>query len=60
MFTVVERLRAVTLKNFVKRVANAIKVSPELQVKVNPHSIDLNLLFAPLTKWDPELDLDEL
>ena len=35
VFTVVERLRMVTLKNFVKRVANAIKVTPELQVKSN-------------------------
>ena len=56
----VERLRMVTLKNFVKRVANAIKVTPELQVQGKPNFINLNLLFVPLTKWDEELDLDEL
>ena len=51
----------VTLKNFVKRVANAIKATPELQRSANAASqIDLNLLFDPLTQWDEELDLDEL
>ena len=30
VFIVVERLRSVTLKNFVKRVANAVKATPEL------------------------------
>ena len=30
VFTVIERLRMVTLKNFVKRLANAVKVTPEL------------------------------
>ena len=30
VFIVVERLRSVTLKNFVKRVANVVKVTPEL------------------------------
>jgi len=59
-FTVVERLRMVTLKNFVKRVANAVKAEPELQVMQNANFIDLNLLFIPLKEWDDELDLDEL
>ena len=50
----------VTLKNFVKRVANAVKVTPELQKNGNPRHIDLGLLFIPLKQWDDELDLDEL
>lgn len=49
-----------TLKNFVKRVATAVKTTPELQVLNNVNFIDLNLLFVPLKKWDDELDLDEL
>ena len=60
VFTVVERLRMVTLKNFVKRVANAIKANPDLQVMGNSNFIDLKLLFIPLREWDDELDLDEL
>ena len=39
VFTVVERLRMVTLKNFVKRVANAVKVTPELQIMGNANFI---------------------
>lgn len=60
VFTVIERLRMVTLKNFVKRVANAIKANPDLQVMGNNNFIDLKLLFIPLRQWDEELDLDEL
>lgn len=60
VFIVVERLRSVALKNFVKRVATAVKATPELQVLGNVNFIDLNLLFVPLKKWDDELDLDEL
>lgn len=60
VFIVVERLRSVALKNFVKRIACAVKVTPELQTMGNINFIDLNLLFVPLKKWDDELDLDEL
>lgn len=48
VFIVVERLRMVTLKNFVKRVASAVKETPELQKLDNPNFIDLGLLFIPL------------
>ena len=50
----------VTLKNFVKRVATAVKAEPELQIQQRDTYINLNLLFIPLKKWDEELDLDEL
>ena len=60
VFTVVERLRMVTLKNFIKRVADAVKVTPELQIQGKGTYINLNLLFVPLLQWDEELDLDEL
>ena len=56
----VERLRMVTLKNFVKRVANVVKVTPQLQTQGNANFIKLDLLFVPLLKWDEELDKDEL
>ena len=49
-----------TLKNFVKRVAQAVKECPELQLNGKENHIDLNLLFVPLQRWDNELDLDEL
>lgn len=50
----------VTLRNFIKRFVAAVKADQELQVNQNPNQIDLNLLFIPLKKWDPELDLDDL
>lgn len=50
----------VTLKNFVKRVANVVKVTPQLQTQGNANFIKLDLLFVPLLKWDEELDKDEL
>ena len=50
----------VTLKNFVKRVANAVMANPTLQKTSAASQIDLNLLFVPLTKWDEDLDLDDL
>jgi hypothetical protein len=60
VFTTVEHLRLVTLKNFVKRVASAVRSTPELQLNGKPSMISLNLLFKPLQAWDSELDLDEL
>ena len=56
----IEKLRLATLRNFVKRVALAVKESPELQLNGKDNHIDLHLLFKLLQKWDPELDLDEL
>ena len=55
-----ERLRLVTLKNFIKRVTMAVNATPELQLHGKPNHINLHLLYRPLRKWDDELDLDEL
>lgn len=56
-----ERLRLVTLRNFVRRVAAAVKAEPQLQLSGKPSHIALRLIYRPLQeKWDPELDLDEL
>ena len=40
-----ERLKMVTLKNFVKRIANAVKETPDLQVLGNVNAINLKLLL---------------
>lgn len=49
------------MRNFVRRIANAVKSDPTLQKNNKPFNIDLRYIFLPLQKeWDPELDLDEL
>jgi hypothetical protein len=49
VFVSIEKLRLVTLRNFVKRVANAVKETPELQcASKNPKQLNLMLLFRPL------------
>lgn len=62
VFVLMERLRYVTLRNFVKRVANAVKSDPSLQINENkPYQIDLRLILEPLKQgWDTEMDLDDL
>jgi hypothetical protein len=51
----------VTLRNFVRRIANAVKSEPELQNNGKPNQINLHYVYRPLQeKWDNELDLDEL
>ena len=61
VFITMERLRMVTLRNFVKRVAAAVQAEPRLQYKEKKTQIQLQLIFRPLQReWDPELDLDEL
>ena len=55
-----ERLKMVTLKNFVKRIANAVKETPDLQVLGNVNAINLKLLLQLIKPWDEEMDLDEL
>lgn len=56
----IERLRMVALKNFIKKVTTAVNQTPELQLHGKPNHVNLNLLYRPLQKWDSELDLDEL
>jgi len=51
----------VTLRNFVKRIATAVKSDPGLQINGKDSQIKLNYIYRPLQKdWDAELDLDEL
>lgn len=59
VFTTVEQIRLVTLRNFVRRIALAVQACPELQ-KTRPNIINLHYLFQPLRTWDSELDLDEV
>ena len=52
----------VTLRNFVRRIANAVREEPTLQsAPGKPNQINLDLIYLPLqSTWDTELDLDEL
>ena len=59
MFTVLERIKMVTLRNFIKRMHCAISQAPELQLS-QKSAINLKLLLKPLLAWDNELDLDGL
>ena len=44
-----EKLRLVTLRNFVRRIAAAVKSDPDLQRNKNkPSHVDLYLIFGPL------------
>lgn len=61
VFITVERLRLITLRNFVRRVANAVKAEQQLQTNGKHNHIDLHLIYRPLQdQWDKELELDEL
>ena len=44
----VEKLRLVTLRNFIKRVVAAVKQTPELQKDGKYHMLQLKLIFRPL------------
>lgn len=51
----------VTLRNFVRRISQAVKAEPRLQLNDNTKHINLHLIYRNLQeRWDPELDLDEL
>mmetsp|Transcript_29937 Transcript_29937/g.21693 ORF Transcript_29937/g.21693 Transcript_29937/m.21693 type:complete len:111 (-) Transcript_29937:43-375(-) len=58
LFMAIEKLRQVTLKNFVQKVATVIAKEPVFPGK--PHRIPLQVLFNKLIEWDSDLDLDEL
>ena len=60
VYTVIEKLRMMTLRNFVKKITVAINATPALQLHGKQNHVNLQLLYRPLTKWDPDLDLDEL
>ena len=60
VFSVIEKLRMMTLRNFVKKVTQAINATPALQLHGKQNHVNLQLLYRPLQRWDPELDLDEL
>ena len=60
VFAVIEKLRMMTLRNFVKKVTQAINATPVLQLHGKQNHVNLQLLYRPLQRWDPDLDLDEL
>lgn len=48
VFITVERLRLVTLRNFVRRVTQAVKSEPQLQLNGKTNQINLHLIYRPL------------
>lgn len=42
-----------TLRNFVRRIANAVKSDPDIQNNGKPNQINLKYIYLPLQKdWD--------
>ena len=62
VFMTVEKLRHLTLRNLLKKVAGVVESNVE-EFAINaasPHVIRLDILFNILRDWDSELDMDEL
>lgn len=61
VFMTVERLRHLTLRNLIKKVAVAVQADEDLQtVKGQPQVVNLEIIFALLQEWDSALDMDEV
>ena len=61
VFTVLERIKMVTLRNFIKRIYTAVLTDASLQhTEGKPNNIHLDLIHKPLLEWDSNLELDEL
>ena len=61
VFTVLERIKMVTLRNFIKRIYTAVAQEKSLQhTEGKPNNIHLDLIHKPLLAWDSTLELDEL
>jgi len=53
VFITIEKLRMATLRNFVRRIANAVKSDPDIQNNGKPNQINLKYIYLPLQKdWD--------
>ena len=59
VYMVVEKLRTLTFRNLVKKVALVVQQEPDFQANGKPH-IKIDLLLSILRKWDDLLDLDEV
>jgi hypothetical protein len=61
VYLVVEKLRNLTLRNLIKKVAQVVQKDKSLQVsETQPHLIKLEIIHNILRTWDPEMDQDEL
>ena len=61
VYLVVEKLRNLTLRNLIKKVALVVQKDKSLQVnEAKPYLINLTIIHNILRTWDPEMDLDEL
>ena len=64
VYLAIEKLRHLTLRNLVKKIAIAIAnnpkdlQSPEFMDK--PYILPLKIIFKALINWDSSLDMDEL
>jgi len=61
LFALIEKLRLITLRNFIQRIYMIVKETPELQLNGRQNLLNLNLVYLPLCKqWDQDLEMDEL
>jgi len=60
VYLVFERLRNLTLRNLLKRIALVVRREPELQVAGGAHILQIELIYNILREWDPQLDMDEV
>lgn len=64
VYLAIEKLRHLTLRNLLKKIAMAIANNPkELQSPEfidKPYILPLKVIFKNLIKWDNDLDMDEL
>ena len=59
VFMSVEKLRNLTFRNLVKKVALVVQKEPEYHVNGKPH-VKIEIILSILLKWDSQLDLDEV
>lgn len=60
VYMVVDRLRHLTLRNLVKKVALVVQREADMQVNSKPNIIRLEYIYNILKEWDSMLDLDEV
>lgn len=60
IYMIVDRLRHLTLRNLVKKVALVVQREADMQVNSKPNIIRLEYIYNILKDWDPMLDLDEV
>ncbi|TNV78464.1 hypothetical protein FGO68_gene14887 [Halteria grandinella] len=60
VYMIAERLRHLTLRNLIKKVALVVKKEPAYQQNGKASIVKLDLIFNILKEWDSQIDLDEI